>query len=120
MAMAPVPTALQAYIPSPSINGFYSGRWHPLLRLMYLIGIAMAISSSGAAGGPWAARDLVDEIALWCVPAGISAAGSTSTHHAAEIPPCWWRVRGLGRWPGHLGRGRPRRRGRHLAAAADR
>ena len=63
----------QASIPSPSINSFHLG---PLdihfYALMYLVGIALAIMLTRrrwrAVGGD---PELVGEIALWVVPAGI-------------------------------------------------
>ena len=63
----------QASIPSPSINSFHIG---PLdihfYALMYLVGIALAIMLTRrrwrAVGGD---PELVGEIALWVVPAGI-------------------------------------------------
>jgi prolipoprotein diacylglyceryltransferase len=65
--------APQASIPSPSINSFHIG---PLdihfYALMYLVGIAVAIMLTRrrwrAVGGD---PELVGEIALWGVPAGI-------------------------------------------------
>jgi prolipoprotein diacylglyceryl transferase len=65
--------AMPAYIPSPSINSFHIG---PLdihfYALMYLVGIAAAIIITRrrwrAVGGD---PDLVLDVALWGVPAGI-------------------------------------------------
>jgi phosphatidylglycerol---prolipoprotein diacylglyceryl transferase len=65
--------AMSAYIPSPSINSFHIG---PLdihfYALMYLVGIAVAIIITRrryrAVGGD---PELVGEVALWGVPAGI-------------------------------------------------
>jgi prolipoprotein diacylglyceryl transferase len=65
--------ALPAYIPSPPINSFHLG---PLVihfyALMYLVGIAAAVIITRrryrAVGGD---PDLVGEVALWSVPAGI-------------------------------------------------
>src|SRR6202795_5259330 len=73
MAMAPAIGALPQFIPSPSINSFHIG---PLdihfYALMYLVGIALAIVLTRrrwrAVGGD---PELVGEIALWVVPAGI-------------------------------------------------
>ena len=65
--------AMSAYIPSPSINSFHLG---PLdihfYALMYLVGIAAAVIITRrryrAVGGD---PDLVGDVALWSVPAGI-------------------------------------------------
>ena len=65
--------AMSAYIPSPSINSFHIG---PLdihfYALMYLVGIAAAVIITRrryrAVGGD---PELVGEVALWSVPAGI-------------------------------------------------
>ena len=65
--------ALRSYIPSPPINSFHIG---PLLihfyALGYLIGIALAILITRrrwrALGGD---PDVVNDVALWAVPAGI-------------------------------------------------
>jgi phosphatidylglycerol---prolipoprotein diacylglyceryl transferase len=65
--------AMPAYIPSPPINSFHLG---PLVihfyALMYLVGIAAAVVITRrryrAVGGD---PDLVGEVALWSVPAGI-------------------------------------------------
>jgi prolipoprotein diacylglyceryl transferase len=71
--MTHVTGALKSYIPSPPINGFHVG---PLLvhfyALGYIIGIAFAILITrrrwrALGGNP----DLVNDIALWVVPAGI-------------------------------------------------
>src|SRR5580700_10622536 len=67
MAMAPVSTALPAYLPSPSINSFDIG---PLVihfyALMYLVGITIAVIMTrrrwrAAGGNP----DLVGVFAVW-------------------------------------------------------
>src|SRR6266566_8698682 len=65
--------AMPTYLPSPSINSFHIG---PLVihfyALMYLVGIAVAVLITRrrwrAVGGD---PDLVGDIALWSVPAGI-------------------------------------------------
>jgi prolipoprotein diacylglyceryl transferase len=65
--------AMSAYIPSPSINSFHIG---PLdihfYALMYLVGIAAAVIITRrryrAVGGD---PELVGDVALWSVPAGI-------------------------------------------------
>ena len=65
--------AMSAYIPSPPINSFHIG---PLdihfYALMYLVGIAVAVIITRrryrAVGGD---PDLVGDVALWSVPAGI-------------------------------------------------
>src|SRR5580658_3944322 len=65
--------AIPAYLPSPPVNGFHLG---PLFihvyALMYLVGIAVAIVLTrqrwrAVGGNP----ELVGEIAIWVVPAGI-------------------------------------------------
>jgi len=71
--LAVMAMAMPTYIPSPSINSFHLG---PLdihfYALMYLVGIALAIMLTRrrwrAVGGD---PELVGEIALWGVPAGI-------------------------------------------------
>jgi prolipoprotein diacylglyceryl transferase len=73
VTMVHVTGALQASIPSPPINSFHIG---PLLvhfyALGYIVGIALAILLTrrrwrALGGNP----DLVSDIALWVVPAGI-------------------------------------------------
>jgi prolipoprotein diacylglyceryl transferase len=95
---------LHASIPSPSINGFYLGPLYiRFYGLMYVVGIALAIYIARrrwrALGG---SVDLVDEIALWGVPAGIIGGRIYfDITTPAEIPPHWWGVFAV--WQGGLG-----------------
>src|SRR5215469_11930581 len=99
------------FIPSPSVNGFHIG---PLFihayGLMYVVGIALAIYITRRR---WAAMggnpDLVWDVALWAVPAGIIAARIYfDITTPADIPHHWWGVfavwsGGLGIWGGIAG-----------------
>jgi prolipoprotein diacylglyceryl transferase len=99
------------FIPSPSVNGFHLG---PLFihvyGLMYVVGIALAIYITRRR---WAATggnpDLVWEVALWAVPAGIIAARIYfDITTPSDIPHHWWGVfavwsGGLGIWGGIAG-----------------
>jgi phosphatidylglycerol---prolipoprotein diacylglyceryl transferase len=99
------------FIPSPSVNGFHIG---PLFihayGLMYVVGIALAIYITRRR---WAAMggnpDLVWNVALWAVPAGIIAARIYfDITTPADIPHHWWGVfavwsGGLGIWGGIAG-----------------
>ena len=93
-----------ASIPSPSINGFYLGPLYiRFYGLMYVVGIALAIYIARrrwkALGG---SVDLVDEVALWGVPAGIIGGRIYfDITTPAEIPPHWWGVFAV--WQGGLG-----------------
>ncbi|HEY4455487.1 MAG TPA: prolipoprotein diacylglyceryl transferase [Pseudonocardiaceae bacterium] len=95
---------LHASIPSPSINGFYLGPLYiRFYGLMYVVGIALAIYIARrrwrALGG---SVDLVDEVALWGVPAGIIGGRIYfDITTPAEIPPHWWGVFAV--WQGGLG-----------------
>ena len=95
---------LHASIPSPSINGFYLGSLYiRFYGLMYVVGIALAIYIARrrwrAIGG---SVDLVDEVALWGVPAGIIGGRIYfDITTPAEIPPHWWGVFAV--WQGGLG-----------------
>ena len=95
---------LHASIPSPSINGFYLGPLYiRFYGLMYVVGIALAIYIARrrwrAIGG---SVDLVDEVALWGVPAGIIGGRIYfDITTPAEIPPHWWGVFAV--WQGGLG-----------------
>jgi len=93
-----------AYIPSPSISSFHIG---PLVvhfyALMYLVGIALAILITrrrwAAAGGD---PDLVGEVALWSVPAGIVGGRIYfDITTPADIPHVWYGVFAV--WDGGLG-----------------
>ena len=92
------------HIPSPPENGFYIG---PLFihvyGLMYVVGITVAII---IARRRWSAQggdpDLVGDVALWSVPAGIIGGRiyfdiSTPKY----IPPHWWGPFAV--WDGGLG-----------------
>ena len=94
----------QASIPSPSINSFHIG---PLdihfYALMYLVGIAVAIVMtrrrySAVGGNP----DLVGEIAIWGVPAGIIGGRIYfDITTPMDIPHVWYGPFAL--WSGGLG-----------------
>jgi prolipoprotein diacylglyceryl transferase len=94
-----------AYIPSPSINSFHIG---PLeihfYALMYLVGITLAIIITRrrwrAVGGD---PDLVGDVALWAVPAGIVGGRIyfDITTPSDITPHTWWGVFAV--WDGGLG-----------------
>ena len=124
--------ALPAYIPSPSINSFDIG---PLVihfyALMYLVGITFAVIITRrrwrAVGGD---PDLVGEIALWSVPAGIIGGRIYfDITTPMDIPHVWYGVfavwdGGLGIWGGValatvVGIWRLRRRGVSVALFMD-
>jgi len=93
-----------SFIPSPPSNGIHIG---PLFihyyGLMYVIGITLAVIITRhrwrrLGGNP----DLVGEVALWAVPAGLIAARiyfDITTPN--DIPPHWWGVFAI--WSGGLG-----------------
>jgi prolipoprotein diacylglyceryl transferase len=96
--------ALPAYIPSPPINSFNIG---PLVvhfyALSYLVGIALAIIITRrrwrAAGGD---PDIVGDIALWGVPAGIIGGRIYfDITTPMDIPHVWYGVFAV--WDGGLG-----------------
>ncbi len=96
--------AMSAYIPSPPISGFHIG---PLdihfYALMYLVGITVAVIMTrrrwAAAGGD---PDLVGEIALWGVPAGIIGGRIYfDITTPMDIPHVWYGVFAV--WDGGLG-----------------
>ncbi|RNI24823.1 prolipoprotein diacylglyceryl transferase [Flexivirga caeni] len=129
---SPTLAVLPRYLPSPPINGFHLG---PLFvhvyGLMYVVGITLAIIIAKrrwrAAGGEPA---LIEEIAYWCVPAGIIGGRiyfdlttpSQMTHR-------WWGPvavwdGGMGIWGGVLaavlvGWWRIRRRGHPVGPVMD-
>jgi prolipoprotein diacylglyceryl transferase len=124
--------ALPAYLPSPPINSFHIG---PLdvhfYALAYLVGIAFAVILTRyrwrAVGGD---PELVGEIALWVVPAGIIGGRIYfDITTPMDIPHVWYGVfavwsGGLGIWGGVLVGGlvgiwRLRRRGVSPALFAD-
>ena len=96
--------ALPQYIPSPPINSFHIG---PLdvhfYALGYIIGITLAILITRrrwrAAGGD---PDVVNDIALWVVPAGIIGGRIYfDITTPADIPHVWYGVFAV--WTGGLG-----------------
>jgi len=96
--------ALPAYIPSPSINSFNIG---PLVihfyALAYLVGIAAAIIITRrrwrAVGGD---PDIVGDVALWSVPAGIIGGRIYfDITTPMNIPHVWYGVFAV--WDGGLG-----------------
>jgi prolipoprotein diacylglyceryl transferase len=124
--------AMPAYLPSPPINSFHIG---PLdvhfYALAYLVGIALAIMLTRyrwrAVGGD---PELVGEIALWVVPAGIIGGRIYfDITTPMDIPHVWYGPfavwsGGLGIWGGVLVGGlvgvwRLRRRGVSPALFAD-
>ncbi|MGH3201268.1 MAG: prolipoprotein diacylglyceryl transferase [Streptosporangiaceae bacterium] len=124
--------ALPAYLPSPPINSFHIG---PLdvhfYALAYLVGIALAVILTRyrwrAVGGD---PELVGEIALWVVPAGIIGGRIYfDITTPMDIPHVWYGPfavwsGGLGIWGGVLVGGlvgiwRLRRRGVSPALFAD-
>jgi prolipoprotein diacylglyceryl transferase len=93
-----------AFIPSPSINSFHIG---PLevhfYALMYLVGIALAIIITrrrwSAVGGD---PELVGDVALWSVPAGIIGGRIYfDITTPMDIPHVWYGVFAV--WDGGLG-----------------
>ena len=125
-------TALPQYIPSPPINSFHIG---PLdvrfYALGYIIGITLAILITrhrwrAIGGNP----DVVSDVALWVVPAGIIGGRiyfDITTPN--QIPHVWYGVfavwsGGLGVWGGIaagalVGAWRVRRAGASVAVFAD-
>jgi len=102
--MAHVTGALPQYIPSPPISSFHVG---PLdvrfYALGYIIGITLAIVITRrrwrALGGE---PDLVNDIALWVVPAGIIGGRVYfDITTPADIPHVWYGVFAI--WTGGLG-----------------
>jgi prolipoprotein diacylglyceryl transferase len=96
--------ALWASLPSPSSNGFHVG---PLLvhayGLCYVVGILAAVLITArrweARGGD---RELVQEVALWGVPAGlIGGRLYFDITSWGEVPHTWWGP--LAIWQGGLG-----------------
>ena len=96
--------AMPAYIPSPSINSFNIG---PLVihfyALMYLVGIAVAVIITRrrwrAVGGD---PDIVGDVALWSVPAGIVGGRIYfDITTPMDIPHVWYGVFAV--WDGGLG-----------------
>ncbi|MGO8959525.1 MAG: prolipoprotein diacylglyceryl transferase [Streptosporangiaceae bacterium] len=93
-----------SFIPSPSSNGFHLG---PLFihvyGLMYVVGITLAVIITrrrwrAIGGNP----DLVGDVALWAVPAGIIGGRIYfDITTPADIPHHWWGIFAV--WSGGLG-----------------
>jgi prolipoprotein diacylglyceryl transferase len=102
--MAHPAVALPAYIPSPPMNGFHVGPLNiHFYALGYIIGITLAILITRrrwrALGGD---PDLVNDIALWVVPAGIIGGRIYfDITTPADIPNVWYGP--LAVWTGGLG-----------------
>jgi prolipoprotein diacylglyceryl transferase len=101
---ATTPVSMPMHIPSPSVNGFHIG---PLFihvyALMYLVGIAAAIILTRrrwkAAGGD---PELVYDVAMWTVPAGIVGGRIYfDITTPMDIPHVWYGVFAV--WSGGLG-----------------
>jgi len=96
--------ALPQYIPSPPINSFHIGPLNVhFYALGYIIGITLAILITRrrwrAAGGD---PDVVNDIALWVVPAGIIGGRIYfDITTPADIPHVWYGVFAV--WTGGLG-----------------
>ena len=97
-------SALLAYLPSPSINSIQLG---PLdihfYGLMYAVGIAAALTM---ARRRWRAQRgdpaLIEEIAIWSVPAGIVGGRIYfDLTTPSQMPPHWWGPFAV--WDGGLG-----------------
>jgi prolipoprotein diacylglyceryl transferase len=92
------------HIPSPSISGFHIGSVEiHLYALMYLVGIALAIWITRrrwrAVGGD---PDLVGDVAIWSVPAGIIGGRIYfDITTPMDIPHVWYGVFAV--WSGGLG-----------------
>jgi prolipoprotein diacylglyceryl transferase len=92
------------FIPSPSVNGFHLG---PLFihvyGLMYVVAITLAIIITrrrwrAVGGNP----DLVGDVAIWAVPAGIIGGRIYfDITTPADIPHQWWGIFAV--WSGGLG-----------------
>jgi prolipoprotein diacylglyceryl transferase len=120
------------HIPSPSISGFHIGSVEiHFYALMYLVGIALAIMITRrrwkAAGGD---PDLVGDVAIWSVPAGIIGGRIYfDITTPMDIPHVWYGVfavwqGGLGIWGGIalaavVGAWRVRRAGASVAVFMD-
>src|SRR6202167_4263205 len=92
------------HIPSPSISGFHIGSLEShVYALMYLVGIALAIIITRRR---WAAKggdpDLVGDVAIWAVPAGIVGGRIYfDITTPMDIPHVWYGVFAV--WDGGLG-----------------
>jgi prolipoprotein diacylglyceryl transferase len=91
-------------IPSPAVNGISLGPFHVhVYGLMYVVGIVVAVWLTRRrwreVGGDPA---LVDDVALWAVPAGILGGRIYfDITTPAVVPPHWWGP--LAVWDGGLG-----------------
>src|SRR6266481_4445364 len=93
-----------AFIPSPPTSGFHIGpAFIHVYGLMYVVGIALAIYITrrrwrAMGGNP----ELVSDVALWAVPAGIIGGRIYfDITTPADIPHHWWGI--LAVWSGGLG-----------------
>ena len=100
-----------SHLPSPPVNGFHLGPLYVhIYGLMYVIGITLAIIITrrrwrAMGGNP----DLVGDVAIWAVPAGIIGGRIYfDITTPSDIPHVWYGVfavwsGGLGIWGGVLG-----------------
>jgi prolipoprotein diacylglyceryl transferase len=92
------------HIPSPAVSGFHVGpAFIHVYGLMYVIGIMLAILITRRR---WEAKggdpNLVADVAIWAVPAGIIGARIYfDITTPGDIPPHWWGVFAV--WSGGLG-----------------
>ncbi len=93
-----------SFIPSPSSSGFHLGRvFIHVYGIMYVVGITLAVIITrrrwrAMGGNP----DLVGDVALWAVPAGIIGGRIYfDITTPADIPHHWWGVFAV--WSGGLG-----------------
>jgi prolipoprotein diacylglyceryl transferase len=92
------------HIPSPAVSGFHVGpAFIHVYGLMYVIGITLAILITRRR---WEAKggdpNLVADVAIWAVPAGIIGARIYfDITTPGDIPPHWWGVFAV--WSGGLG-----------------
>ena len=92
------------HIPSPTVSGFHVGpAFIHVYGLMYVIGITLAILITRRR---WQAKggdpNLVGDVAIWAVPAGIIGARIYfDITTPGDIPPHWWGVFAI--WSGGLG-----------------
>jgi prolipoprotein diacylglyceryl transferase len=98
------PVGVAMHIPSPAINGFHIGSlFIHVYALMYLVGITVAIIMTrrrwAAAGGD---PELVYDVAMWSVPAGIIGGRIYfDVTTPMDIPHVWYGVFAV--WDGGLG-----------------
>src|SRR5260370_39012731 len=121
-----------SFIPSPSSSGFHLGRvFRHVYGIVYVVGITLAVIITrrrwrAMGGNP----DLVGDVALWAVPAGIIGGRIYfDITTPADIPHHWWGVfavwsGGLGIWGGIaagalVGAWRGRRHGGDVALVTD-